>query len=186
MVTARQIAANRHNAHRSTGPRSRGGRNRSSRNAFRHGLAAGVIANAERIKRIERLARKIAGATTDIVTLECARTIAQAEFDVAQIRRVKVALMSRVMVIGGFETPDAFRSGQLKRGEKALPERVKTPGMPTAEPDGSADAIRIALSELIRLDRYEQRAEARRTRALHILLDRKNDRTTLDCVSQSQ
>jgi hypothetical protein len=81
MATDRQIAANRRNARRSTGPRSRAGRKRSSRNSFRHGLAAGVITNAERIKWIERLARKIAGDGADIVTLEWARTIAQAEFE---------------------------------------------------------------------------------------------------------
>ena len=176
MATDRQIVANRRNAHRSTGPRSRAGRKRSSRNSFRHGLAAGVITNAERIKRIERLARKIAGVTRDIVTLECARAIAQAEFDLAQVRRVKAAIMSRVMSLGGFETPNASQSlGQPKTGEA---ERVKAPGMPTKEPNGTADAIRIALSELIILDRYERRAAARRARALRILLDRKKDRTT--------
>ena len=170
MVTARQIAANRRNAHRSTGPRSRAGRKRSSRNSFRHGLAAGVITNAERIKHIERLARKIAGATTDIVTLECARTIAQAEFDLAQVGRVKVAVMSRITLFGRSGTAAASQSpGQRTRGEA---ERVGTSGMPTTQPDGTADAIQMALSELIRLDRYERRAAARRARALHILLER--------------
>jgi hypothetical protein len=176
MVTARQIAANRRNAHRTTGPRSRGGRKRSSRNSFRHGLAAGVTANAERIKRVERLARKIADGASDLLTLECARTIAQAEFDLAQVRRVKAAVMSRVMLSGGFETPNASQSlGQLKSDEA---ERVKAPRVPKIEPNGTADAIRIALSELIILDRYERRAAARRARALRILLDRKKDRTT--------
>jgi crotonobetainyl-CoA:carnitine CoA-transferase CaiB-like acyl-CoA transferase len=175
MATARQIAANRRNARRSTGPRSRAGGKRASRNSFRHGLAAGITTNAERIKRVERLARKFAGATTDIVTLEWARTIAQAEYDLAQVRRVKAAVMSSIMILGGFETPDALQSlGQLKHKAK----RLETPGGPTPPPDDSADAIQMALSELIRLDRYERRAATRLERALHILLDHKRDETT--------
>jgi hypothetical protein len=175
MATARQIAANRRNARRSTGPRSQAARKRASRNSFRHGLAAGVITNAERIKHVERTARKIAGATTDIVTLEWARTVAQAEYDLAQVRRVKAALMSRIMMLGGFETPDTSQSlGQLKHKAKPL----ETPSEPTPPPDGTADAIQMALSELIRLDRYERRAATRLERALHILLDHKRDETT--------
>ena len=180
MATDRQIAANRRNARRSTGPRSRAGRKRSSRNSFRHSLAAGVV-NAERIKYIERLARKIAGATTDIVALECARAIAQAEFDLAQIRRVKVALISRVMAFGEVENSATFQSlGEIKRfsrgidrGELIRLERLEAPAMPNAESERSTDALRRALPELIKLDRYERRAAGRRARAVHIFLKRK-------------
>jgi hypothetical protein len=161
VATDRQIAANRRNAKRSTGPRSRAGRNRSKRNSFRHGLAAGGQANARRVKQIERLARKIAGGTTDFVTLEYVRAIAQAQFDLAQIGRVKVALMSRVKEFGGFEM-----------------SHVGAAAAPAVEPAGNADAIRGALSELIKLDRYERRAAVRRTRALRNFLERKKSRIT--------
>jgi hypothetical protein len=171
MVTARQIAADRRNARRSTGPRSHAARKRSSRNSFRHGLAAGITTNAERIKHVERSARKIAGATTDIVTLEWARTVAQAEYDLAQVRRVKAAVMSRVMLLPGFETREASQSPDRQTSGEA--ERVEIPGRRASSPDDTADAIQMALSELIRLDRYERRTAARRARALHILLERK-------------
>jgi hypothetical protein len=185
MASHRQIAANRRNARRSTGPRSAASRKRSSWNSFRHGLTAGVTATAERIKYIERLARKIAGASTDIVTLEYARTFAQAEFDLAQIRRAKVALISRVMAFGRLETPnDDFESRQVKRflsalerGEQILPDRIETPAMPTTEPARTAEAIRRALPELIKLDRYERRAAARRARGLRIFIDHKKETT---------
>lgn len=168
MATAHQIAANRRNAQRSTGPRSRAGRKRSSRNSFRHGLAAGIIGDAECIKRVDRLAGEIAGGTTDIIIIGCARTMAQAEFDLAQVRRVKLALMSRSVLFGGFETPDASQPpGQPKRVQA---ERNQTPRLPT---DGTADSIGAGLSDLIKLDRYERRAAARRDHALHILLERK-------------
>ena len=187
MTSDRQIAANRRNARRSTGPRSGAGRRRSSRNSFRHGLSVGVTGNAERIKHVERLAGKIAGASPDILTFESARTFAQAEFELAQIRRVKVALISRVMAFGGLETPDDdFQSpGQikrflkrLKRGELILPDRIATAAMPTTDPERTAEVIRRALPELIKLDRYERRAAARRARAMRIFLDRKKRQTT--------
>jgi hypothetical protein len=161
VATDRQIAANRRNARRSTGPRSRAAKKRSSRNSFRHGLAAGGAANAEQIKQIERLACKIAGASADFVTLECARTIAQAQFDLAQVGRVKLALMARAKEFSGFE--------MRQDGAAAAP--------PTAA-DSNADAIQRVLSELIRLDRYERRAAVRRARAQRIFLEQKKSETT--------
>ena len=167
------------------GPRSAAGRKRSSWNSFRHGLAAGVTAAAERIKYIERLARKIAGARTDIVTLDHARTLAQAEFDLAQIRRAKVALISRLMAFGELDMLDDSQwlsygklfLRRLKRGECILPERVETLAMPTTEPERTAEAIRRALPELVKFDRYERRAAARRARSLHIFMDDKKGKT---------
>jgi hypothetical protein len=175
MTSDRQIAANRRNARRSTGPRSEAGRKRSSRNSFRHGLAAAGIVNAE---DIERLAREIAGASTDLVTLEYARAIAQAEFDLPQIRRAKVALVSRVIAFGEVKRPPAshliraakrvFRA--LDRG-KLIPFKVfEPPALPTTEPERTAEAVRRALPELIKLDRYERRAAGRRARAMHNFL----------------
>jgi hypothetical protein len=187
MASARQIAANRRNARRSTGPRSAAGRKRSSRNSFRHGLAAGLPTSAERTQYVERLARKIAGASPDIFSLEGARTFAQAEFDLAQIRRVKVGLISRVMAIGGLETPnDVFQASDqvkrfvraLKHGELILPDRIEPPAIPTTDPERTTEAIRRALPELVKLERYERRAAARRARAMHIFLEHKKNQTT--------
>ena len=186
MATEKQIAANRQNAGRSSGPRSGEGRRRSSQNAYRHGLSAGVNAHVESIKDIEALASKIAGNSTDVVVLECARTMAQAEFDLARIRRLKVALVSRVMAFGEFEPPATFQLLReinqffkgLDRGELILPERSKPPAMPTTEPERSAEAIRRALPELMRLNRYERHAGARRAQAMHTLLERKGNLTT--------
>ena len=186
MATARQIAANRHNARRSSGPRSGEGKRRSSQNAYRHGLSAGVNGHVESVKDIEALASQIAGNSTDVVVLECARTMAQAEFDLARIRRLKVALVSRVMAFGEFEPPATFQSLReinrfckgFDRGELILPERSKPRAMPTTEPERSAEAIRHALPELMRLNRYERHAAARRAQAMHTLLGREGNLTT--------
>jgi hypothetical protein len=177
VASEKQILANRRNARRSTGPRSGAGKKRASRNSHRHGLTAGVTSNIERTRQIERLARKIAGNTTDGVAPEWARAVAQAEFDLAQIRRVKVALISCAMAFDGIES-SATSLGEIKRffkgldrGELVLPERGEAPAMPRTEPARTAEAVRRALPELVKLDRYERRAAGRRARAAHLFLD---------------
>jgi len=178
----RQIAANRRNAQNSTGPRSAAGKRRASRNSYRHGLTSATTSNAKRAKCVERLAREIAGDTSDVIILEYGRTAAEAEFDLAQIRRVKVAIIERIMAFGEANRPRTFQSlaqvkrffSGLDRGELVLPNPVDAaPALPEAEPERSAEAIRRALPELIKLDRYERRAAARRSRALHIFLEHK-------------
>lgn len=120
MATERQIAANRRNARKSTGPRSSAAKRRTSRNSYSHGLTASVISNAERTKRIERLACKIAGKAADVVTLEYARDAAQAEFELAQIRRLKVALIERIMALGELQVPQTSKSVS----DETIPERA--------------------------------------------------------------
>jgi hypothetical protein len=186
VATQKQIAANRRNARRSTGPRSGMGKARSSQNAYRHGLSAGVSAHAEYATDIEMLAGKIAAHSTDVVVLECARTIAEAEIDLARIRRLKVALISHVNALGEVKPAPTFESLReikqffkgLDRGELILPERNELPEMPTTEPERSAEAMRRALPDLMRLNRYERHAGARRAQAMHTLLERKGNLTT--------
>src|SRR5262249_35017720 len=126
MATERQIAANRRNAQNSTGPRSRAGKKRVSRNSYRHGLSYGVAATTEFAKRVEDLAQKIAGRGADAVTLEIARSIARAELDLVQIRRVRVALIARLSEFGELEMPNPLRTSRdvmrfLTSSDRGLP-----------------------------------------------------------------
>jgi hypothetical protein len=179
MATERQITANRRNARRSTGPRSRAGRKRASRNSYRHGLSSGVATSAEFAKHVESLARKIAGCGADAVSLEVARAVARAEFELAQIRRVRVALIARMAEFGELEVPDPLRTCRdvirsLTSIDRGRPCDLPTPpSVPSTEPDRSAEAVRRALPELLKLDRYERRATARRDRATRHLIARK-------------
>jgi hypothetical protein len=187
VASERQIAANRRNAQNSTGPRSGAGKRRASRNSYRHGLTSATTSSAEWAKCVERLAREIAGDTSDVIILEYARTAAEAEFDLAQICRVKVAIIERIMAFGQANRQRTFQSlaqfkrffSGLDRGELVLPNPVDAaPAMSETEPERSAEAVRRALPELIKLDRYERRAAARRSRALHIFLEHKKNQTT--------
>jgi hypothetical protein len=148
----RQIAANRRNAQNSTGPRSGAGKKRASGNSYRHGLSATAPSSAQRAKHIDRLARKIAGHAADVVSLEYARAVAQAEFDLVQVRQIKVALIERMRTSGEFE-----------------PAKAKVT-MPETKPGRSAEGVRRALPELLKLDRYERRAAAPRWRSLSAMV----------------
>jgi hypothetical protein len=181
MATERQIAANRQNARKSTGPRSRAGKRRASQNAYRHGLSYGVAAAAQFAKHVEALAQKIAGRGADAVTLEIARSIARAELDLVQIRRTKVALIARMSEFGELEVPNSLQTSRdvmrfLASFDRGLPLSLTVPAppsMPASEPERSAEAVRRALPELLKLDRFERRATARRDRASRHILGRK-------------
>ena len=173
MATERQIAANQRNARQSTGPRSRAGKKRAGQNAVRHGLT--VRSSAAFAKQIERLARRIAGQTTDRNVLEHARDAALAAIDLVRIRRVKVALIERASALDA-HGPQLFKDvGEIRRFLRST-EQGKMPDLSkhadrsaTLLPQGqerTAEAVRRALPELAKLDRYESRAAARRDRAI--------------------
>ena len=179
MATERQIAANRRNAVKSTGPRSSAGKRRARRNSYRHGLSVGAAGQCA--EQVERLARKIAGAGADAMVLEQARSVAQAQLDLTQIRRMRASLIQRMAEFGVLDTPDplgTFRDIKqiLNSIDRGLPWDLSVPpapSMPSSEPDRTAEAMRRALPELLKLDRYERSAAARRDRAAGLIVARR-------------
>ena len=178
MASERQIAANRRNARKSTGPRSSAGKRRTSRNSYRHGLTARLTLSSKRAKRIERLARKIAGDTTDTLLLELARTAAEAEFDLARVRQVKVAVIERLFVFGEVEVPEVSTKTLIVHIEAyeqtgMIPPAVDAAAtMPSSEPERLAEAVRRALPDLAKLDRYERSAAGIRERSVRAIKNR--------------
>jgi hypothetical protein len=182
MTSERQIAANRRNARNSTGPRSTSGRKRASQNAFRHGLTTRV-SSAEFDREVETLARQIAGDTEDRVTLELARDAAEAELELARVRRVKAALIDRMAAFGRFDVPNRFASPKDELawilqhffGATLWKGRPKfavdpLPALPSQEPQRTGEAVRRALPDLLKLHRYECRAVTRRDRAIRAMM----------------
>ena len=141
MATERQIAANRLNAGKSTGPRSGGAKKRASQNAYRHGLSLSLTSSAAIAKRLDVLARKIAGNSKNEIILEHAHAAAQAELDLARIRQVKVALIERVSALGSLDAPQVFRTlAQEFRYLKAVLSGRSPPAMATAHRSLGHDA----------------------------------------------
>ena len=188
MATERQIAANRRNARKSTGPRSSAGKKRASRNAYRHGLTLSLTSSTAFAKRLDKLARKIADNSKSEIILQHARTAAQAVLDLARVRQVKVALIKSVSALGALGAPlDIFSvmkaylyvelalEGKTPRGRPPnIPEPVDPLAtMPGQEPARTVEAVRRALPQLRKLDRYESRAVARRDRAIREITKRR-------------
>jgi hypothetical protein len=175
MTSERQIAANRRNAAKSTGPRSPAAKKRVSRNAYRHGLSSNVIWSKKLSKQLHERARSLVSNSQDPLTLERARAVAEAELDIACVRRAKVSLIERISAFGALDPPQFTSRGIIRwlrayeRGIDLPPSFAMAgvpPAMPPEGPERSTEAIRRALPELLKLDRYERRAAARRDRAV--------------------
>jgi hypothetical protein len=150
VASERQMVANRRNSRRSTGPRSIAGKKRAAQNAYQHGLSLSVGSLATFAKPLDRLARKIAGDTTDKIKPESARAVAQAELELARVRRAKVALINTLGSLNAFDPRDV-----------TLPQPTSCAArMPSPEPHRAAEAPQCTLLELLKLDRYARRAFA--------------------------
>jgi hypothetical protein len=144
MATSKAEAeANRRNAARSTGPRTAEGKLRSAQNGRRHGFASAVIVDAMASKKTEQLARAIAGTNADPHRLYYARVIAEMQFTLALIAEAKIALI----ILTNY--------GLLAANCKP-------------EQRNSAVVLKC-LQRLRRLERYEQRAFSRCSRAIRLI-----------------
>jgi hypothetical protein len=148
MATERQIAANRKNALLSKGPSSRAGIARAACNAYRHGLAA--TPGAPVLQQVEELAKGIAGPSVGYVRHAMASEAAHAAIDLARARQAKIAIFNRAIT--------------EERGEAHDPPTGDGPMALTAL------ALRRALPDLLKLDRYEAHALARRNRAVRAFM----------------
>jgi hypothetical protein len=143
------------------------------------GLSAGAT-GPKCAEHVERLARKITGASADAMVLQQARSVAQAQLDLTQIRRMKASLIQRMAEFRAFDIPDPLRKSRdvmrmLRSIDRGLSWDLSIPpepNMPSSEPDRTAEAIRRALPELLKLDRYERSAAARRDKAARLITRR--------------
>jgi hypothetical protein len=186
MASERQIAANRRNASKSKGPRSLAGKTRASQNARRHGFGSKswrALAN----EAIDRYAREICGDLIDLneVSLEHARSAAEAMIQLDQVRAAKLSMIERAIAFGCLPTTRDFKAelAQIKSAIKIIkslekgggqellqpfPEEILFSTMPNEKRERSFEAIRRILPELARLERYEKRAACRRDRAIRL------------------
>ena len=101
------------------------------------------------------MARKISGPNTDAETLEWARRIAEAQFDVNRVRTSRKRLLTRFSVDPEYQPPQVHR----QRFQSLNPK-------PPEGEEKLADISEGTISELAALDRYERRALSRRKSAI--------------------
>ena len=140
MTSECKIRANRANAKLSTGPHSVLGLRHSSQNARRHGLNGAARADTYLTVQIQKLATAIAGQTNDLSLLAVAERFAETQVDLERVLAVK-------------------RSATLELAKLQA----------SAGPAGQFQRVDELLSVLVRLNRYENRASARRRKAIKAL-----------------
>jgi len=173
MASERQIAANRRNALKSTGPKTSAGKRRTRKNAYRHGLSA--VLHRKALAEIEALALEFVCDTINPFALQLARTAAHAEFNLARIKRLRLAWIHYTYEQGALELPppDVFKReifSWINSGGKTQQPRLPSHTMPPPGRERMAEAIRRALPQLTKLERYEARAAAHRDRAFRELV----------------
>ena len=108
---------------------------------------------------MEALARQFAGEAADKLTVELARAAAEAELELARVRRTKIALIERVAALERLDDGPHLRQfikDQLASIAGRAPRRSKLavdPPMPTEDPDRTAEGMRRILPELLKLRR---------------------------------
>jgi hypothetical protein len=154
MTSPKKIAANRNNATKSTGPTTAHGKRRARTNALRHGLAALTQPDHATSAEIERLARWICGEGASPSQYAHAHAIAKEQIMLRQVDTAYVAIIERANMI-------ERASNLVHGGANQRPAGAPPPAMPK-----ELEALRLALPQLARLDRYMQRALSRRARAM--------------------
>ena len=160
MTSSRKQEANRRNAAASTGPRTAAGKARSARNAGRHGLAVPIWSELKLAADAEALARLLAGDPTNAERIALARRIAEAQIDLARIRRARHDLLMDELCNFGVWN---YRQNETPMpGEMEL-FRIRS-GFPS--PEKMALIMSDSSERLKRMDRYERRALSRRKSAI--------------------
>ena len=160
MTSTKKIAASRSNATKSTGPKTAQGKKRARTNALRHGLAAIAPRDPATSAEIERLARWLCGDGATPEQYEHARAIAEEHIILQRVETAYVAIIERAMNTAHDEADQR----EVKLGVTAgreTPTCAPAPATPS-----ELDALRVALPQLVKLDRYMQRALARHRRAM--------------------
>jgi hypothetical protein len=152
MSSLRKLNANRINAKSSTGPKSAIGRRRASQNARRHGLNIPVLLDPILAQEVKILALHLSQGLENLDLLGATYAVAEAEIDLKRIRKFKRDLFYKLNGTRHSTNRSEWRSkpnSDFSGGEKKI--------------EANASAL---LEQMLRIDRYERRALARRKSAI--------------------
>jgi hypothetical protein len=120
---------------------------RAARNAYSHGLSSSLPRPKKFIQELDRRARKIAGDTSNPLMLGWSCAAAEAELELARVRQAKIAIMDRAGALCQLYIPELCE-------------------LPSFEVPSKLEIMRRTIAELLKINRYEQRAASRLDNAL--------------------
>jgi len=142
------------------GPTSAAGKARSAQNARKHGLNVEVYYDPNLCATVAAIACEIAPECRDFKLIGLAHRIAEAQVDLMRVARARCDMLSFAMADPGYRVMDARDASMASA----------TAGTTDAKPStGAAKLVALLVDagrRLVRLDRYERAALARRRRAI--------------------
>jgi hypothetical protein len=174
VTSDRKAQANRANAQASTGPKTAPGRARTAKNAFRHGLSSPVYSDPVWSKKVESLARAIAGTDANAEIQELARQVAEAQIDLRRVRCARRQVLCHLLSDPYYERPIDRRKkvffllSLLRPNAPDLSmEVVEKFVLSTPQgPEKFALILFLEAKHLLAMDRYERRALSQRRLAI--------------------
>jgi hypothetical protein len=128
-------------------------------NALNHGLSAPARLDAATAVEVECLARWICGDSPTPAQYEYARAIAEEQIMLRRVETAYVAIIEHA-------TSTAHAAADPNQTKLGVAVRRETPTAAPGLREMSLEALGVALRQLLNLERYKQRALARRQRAM--------------------
>ncbi len=153
LISQAKKEANQRNAARSTGPRSPSGKQTSSRNSRRHGLATDILNDPVWSSEVYKLAKVFIPKEVRPEVDRALRTLLAAMMEVMRVQAARTELWTLAMARRSMCKQE---DGEI--GPKDLTASTVEPGTPVFC-DVEAMVALEALPTLIKLDRYQRRAE---------------------------
>lgn len=187
MNLTRQIIANRENAIKSCGPTSKEGKEISSQNARRHGLSVSIEAHEDYLARRNALAQKISGGSGDAEAFIVAQEIASAQIDLERIKQVREELLANEND-ALIQPSRGIKKGKKREAKKILEkiEIIEKRDRPIKNQEellskltsqysrmivqaietSNVENLSYLANELLKIERYEERALSRLRNAI--------------------
>jgi hypothetical protein len=171
MTSRARIASNRSNGRKSRGPRTAAGKSSASANALRHGLAAIAHRDCTLPPKINGIATALCGDDPDPLLREQALIIAENEIMLLRVRAARVAAIEQRMHDRDrnveIDCPVESNSAQMQARETTHDARQ----LDAIESENEFAAMRDAMPDLDRMERFERRAWLHRKRAIRNFME---------------
>lgn len=154
MVSPEKWEANRRNAKRSTGPRTAAGKETSRRNSRRHGLSSSISKDPIWAYEVHNLAKIFVPKGADHNLERAIKTVLAAMVNVMRVQAARMEVWNAALVQHSMRQREAAPI----ESKQELGTMIEVNGEPIVDPVVLVGVD--VLPELLKLERYQRRAEA--------------------------